>query len=119
LRAVKKHEFVNEEILNKPGDVDLSVDVDFELIKKIVENKKVNVFGPKEQGKFLKDLGIDVRVASLLAENKKKWAENEIQQMVTAYDRLVDTDKMGTDYKALALCTENIGVPSGFVEENL
>ncbi|TMW56265.1 hypothetical protein Poli38472_008913 [Pythium oligandrum] len=110
LRGIKNHEFVS--VLREPGDVDLSIDVDFATLRKYATaDAKVSAFGPIGQGDFLKAMGIEHRLAMLL-QNCETEAEQE--ELFSAYERLVNSDQMGTIFKAMAITHTEIGRPVGF-----
>jgi NADH dehydrogenase [ubiquinone] 1 alpha subcomplex assembly factor 7 len=125
LRGIRKHEFVN--VLEKPGEVDLSVDVDWNEIKMQVNEKKnrkiiflsglmviVHVFGPQIQRHFLQLLGIDARLAALL---RKNYSQEQCNQLIAAHERL--TQDMGEIYRAMCIIDDNVAknldnIPAGF-----
>ncbi|KAJ0402069.1 hypothetical protein P43SY_009274 [Pythium insidiosum] len=114
LRGIKNHEFVS--VLREPGDVDLSIDVDFYTLRRFATLEKgVNAYGPVGQGEFLKAMGIEHRLAMLL-QNCESEAQQE--ELFSAYERLVNADQMGTIFKAMALTHTDIGRPVGFESAN-
>lgn len=94
LRGIKDHQFVHP--LSEPGEVDLSADVDFGFIKRLLTREtKLNVEGPTQQADFLSALGIKEMMRQLhLSEAEKTGAE-----------RIIDTGEsgMGKVYKVLTL----------------
>jgi NADH dehydrogenase [ubiquinone] 1 alpha subcomplex assembly factor 7 len=101
LRGIYKHKFVN--VLEKPGEVDLSVDVDWDEIKRQVHYKPdLRTFGPQTQRNFLKMLGIDVRLSTLL--RNPALTEEQAEVLLAAYQRL--TEDMGDIYRALCIVDE-------------
>ncbi|DBA00548.1 TPA: hypothetical protein N0F65_006452 [Lagenidium giganteum] len=110
LRGIKDHEFVS--VLREPGDVDLSIDVDFSTLRKYgTEPENVESHGPIGQGAFLRAMGIDQRLAMLI-ENCE--TEEQAQELFSAYERLVKPEQMCTIFKAMALTHSTIGTPVGF-----
>jgi len=106
LRGIKNHEFVHP--LREPGLVDLSVDVDFNSLRKAVRDglkalkiTPPSVIGPITQAEFLKNMGIEYRVAALL---KLKETEEEQLEIFMGYQRLVED--MGTAYKVMVITSE-------------
>lgn len=68
VRGIRAHQFVS--MLDAPGDVDLSADVNFGDIAAIARmdtSQDIHVCGPVGQGAFLKALGLDFRLQRLLA----------------------------------------------------
>ena len=109
LRGIYQHKFVSP--FYKPGEVDLSVDVDFQNLKNLTE-AVCNVYGPIQQGDWLHNIGIGYRVDQLL---KKNANDEEMQDKIYgAYRRLVDDDQMGKVYKFMALLPKGAQKPIGF-----
>ncbi|OQR92942.1 hypothetical protein ACHHYP_03103 [Achlya hypogyna] len=110
LRGIQNHEFVS--VLREPGDVDLSIDVDFSTLKRFATAKgDVKAYGPIEQGLFLKEMGIEHRMAALF-QNCSEETQEAIYQ---AYERLVHPDQMGSIFKAMALVSAKVpGAPVAF-----
>jgi len=105
---------------SRPGQVDLSVDVDFTALaeRAIAVEKGVEVHGPVEQAGFLQALGLPGRVQTVLAGIEQRGDPKAEKAKVTgAYERLVGREKggMGKVYKALAIVKERNGRrPVGF-----
>lgn len=110
IRAIYNHKFVD--ILQTPGNCDLSGDIDFSSITRsinLLPIEKVKAYGPIPQGYFLCGMGIEQRVKMLLEQIKD---ENEQKTLMNASQRIVLKEHMGQIYKAYALSTT--GLPSGF-----
>ena len=110
LRAIQNHEF--KPIFYKPGESDLSCDVDFSLVKDSCKDL-VHTHGPLTQRDFFLQLGIGHRMAILLQNTTCLELKKE---MCMAMDRLFgekDTE-MGNVYKCMAL-TSYESVPFPFV----
>jgi SAM-dependent MidA family methyltransferase len=94
MQGIKDHKFVD--IFLEPGNVDLSVNVDFAGLArsavsvssadKALTNNNVRILGPVTQGNFLEEMGIDVRLAKLLREAK---TESEARSLISSYERFV------------------------------
>ena len=97
-RAFCEHK-LHDPLLN-PGTADLTADVDFLLLKEIAQkDDRLITFGPVTQRKFLKSLGIDLRLKMILqnaSNNQKKYIES-------GYHMITDEDKMGNCFKVLSL----------------
>jgi NADH dehydrogenase [ubiquinone] 1 alpha subcomplex assembly factor 7 len=104
LQALKNHKYTD--ILASPGKADLSAHVDFSALKKIASG--LHVFGAISQRELLKNCGIDIRLNSLVKSNPKLASLLQAQ-----YNRLMDVDKMGELFKAIAVFSEK-DVPLGF-----
>ena len=64
--------------LQEPGEVDITADVDFQALRKVVENSKsesVKYHGPIPQGYFLCGLGIEERVRQMAETVREIGAE--------------------------------------------
>ncbi|ORX58718.1 DUF185-domain-containing protein [Hesseltinella vesiculosa] len=101
LRAIRQHEFVHP--MTDPGSADLSVDVDFEALKRKIQNNDVSVYGPETQSIFLQSLGIQARAEMLLKNATTREARNNIIQSLK---RLLDPAMMGRIYKVLAFAND-------------
>jgi NADH dehydrogenase [ubiquinone] 1 alpha subcomplex assembly factor 7 len=100
LQAVGDHAF--KDILESPGEIDLSAHVDFAALAQAARDSGAATFGPVGQGDFLDALGIRGRAEQLAARNPGVAAD-----IFSAAARLIDADQMGTLFKALAI------VPNG------
>jgi len=59
-KAFKNHQLVD--VFSNVGDADLTADVDFRYLKEAAESCNVCTAGPISQQKFLKNMGIDLRL---------------------------------------------------------
>jgi NADH dehydrogenase [ubiquinone] 1 alpha subcomplex assembly factor 7 len=112
LRGIKDHEFVS--VLREPGDVDLSIDVDFATLRRFATQESpdaVVASGPIGQGQFLRNMGIEHRLAALLQSCE---SDEQAQELFSSYERLVEPDQMGDIFKAMALTHASLGAPVGF-----
>lgn len=109
LRGIHQHKFVSP--FWNPGEVDLSIDVDFENLK-LLTNDIVESFGPTSQGDWLHNIGIGYRVDQLIKMNNE--APHVQDKIYGAYRRLTDKDQMGNIYKFLALLPKGSSAPPGF-----
>ncbi|CAI5755856.1 unnamed protein product [Candida verbasci] len=108
LRGIYKHKFVSP--FYKPGDVDLSIDVDFGNLVKLTESLS-QVFGPLNQGDWLHNIGIGYRIDQLI---KSTTDESKQDKIYESYKRLTDDEQMGKIYKFLALLPKGSKKPIGF-----
>ncbi|EGV62387.1 hypothetical protein CANTEDRAFT_115846 [Yamadazyma tenuis ATCC 10573] len=111
LRGIYKHGFVSP--FFKPGEVDLSINVDFDNLK-LLSKDMVMVLDPVDQGDFLHELGIGHRIQQLLIKNNDSQETQE--KVYNAYKRLTDKDSksMGKIYKFFGLLPKGSEVPLGF-----
>lgn len=91
LQALKNHKKCD--VLEDPGNVDITAHVDFEALDKIAFNYGLNR-SFVSQKEFLLALGIENRRKILLEKNQEK--EKEIN---LAVDRLIKSDEMGDLFK--------------------
>jgi NADH dehydrogenase [ubiquinone] 1 alpha subcomplex assembly factor 7 len=98
-----------KDILERPGEIDLSAHVDFAALGDEVRGNGAANFGPVGQGDFLDALGIRDRAEQLALRNP-----GAAETIFTAIDRLIDPDQMGTLFKALAIMPKSAAKPAGF-----
>ncbi|MDA9558514.1 SAM-dependent methyltransferase [Alphaproteobacteria bacterium] len=101
LTAIYKHKHVSPFYM--PGQVDLSVRPDFDLIKKIALLEKCEVFGPINQGFFLETLGINERIERLI---KKNPTLKDV--LLSQRDRLIKKNYMGEKFKVLIITQKKL-----------
>jgi NADH dehydrogenase [ubiquinone] 1 alpha subcomplex assembly factor 7 len=107
LQAMKSH--ATHDILEHPGEADLTAHVDFGLMREIQDESVNTVHGPTTQGQFLRKLGLDARAAMLARANPAR-AEDFFADAA----RLADSDQMGTLFKVMAITSKNWPTPAGF-----
>jgi NADH dehydrogenase [ubiquinone] 1 alpha subcomplex assembly factor 7 len=84
--------------LRDPGCVDLTADVDFAALQRAVGNLGI-CCGPINQSSFLHQMGIQVRLKSLLSS----VSVEQKRQLQSAYKMLTDSDQMGERFKFFAV----------------
>ncbi|XP_008820824.1 protein arginine methyltransferase NDUFAF7, mitochondrial [Nannospalax galili] len=87
------------DVLIAPGTADLTADVDFSYLRRMVQGKVVSL-GPTEQRTFLKNMGIDVRLKVLLDKSDDPSMR---QQLLWGYEMLMNPKKMGERFNFFAL----------------
>ncbi|KAF9159079.1 NADH dehydrogenase [ubiquinone] complex I, assembly factor 7 [Actinomortierella ambigua] len=108
LRGIHKHQFTH--VLTKPGQVDLSADVDFNYLKDSTEGL-ADCHGSVPQGRFLHSMGIGARLDMLL----RKATSREVRKnLVASYARLVDPKQMGEIYRVMAMTPLGSPTPVAF-----
>jgi NADH dehydrogenase [ubiquinone] 1 alpha subcomplex assembly factor 7 len=108
-RAIVDHRFV--ELLDAPGEADLSALVDFEAIgdaARAVPGVAVGAVGTQRE--LLGGLGLEARVNALLRGASREDARN----VLASAERLVASPGMGEEYKAIAFADTATGVPIPF-----
>lgn len=96
LQAVKQHHYCD--VLQDPGEVDLSAHVAFGALKQIAQQNNAQCFGPVCQGEWLEDMGIAYRLQQLIQANPHR--QQELDQAVR---RLCHPNQMGALFKVMAI----------------
>ncbi|KAG0331951.1 NADH dehydrogenase [ubiquinone] complex I, assembly factor 7 [Podila humilis] len=107
LRGIHKHKFTH--VLTQPGNVDLSVDVDFQYLKQATE-ELVDCHGSITQAHLLHSMGIGTRLDMLLAKASVARREG----LISSYHRLVDPKEMGNVYRVMAMTPIGSPTPVAF-----
>lgn len=97
LQAVYKHEYCN--VLKKPGEVDLTAHVNFDLLKKLAFGTKGAVYGPVSQSLFLKEMGILFRADKLKSQASSKACKD----IDMSLNRLLSSQEMGSLFKVIGV----------------
>lgn len=98
-RAFKNHQL--HDPLIEPGTADLTVDVNFNEMKRILEkDQKLITFGPIEQREFFSKLGGEKRLRFLIDNNTNP---NDVEKLNSGYDMLTNPDQMGSRFKFLSM----------------
>ncbi|MCH8491348.1 MAG: SAM-dependent methyltransferase [Oceanicaulis sp.] len=107
LQAIRKHEKVDP--LDAPGTADLTAWVAFDALARAGLDAGLQVFGPVEQGQFLKGLGLDVR-AALLAKAQDREGRARLERQAA---RLSAPEEMGALFKVIAFASPGLAPPPG------
>jgi NADH dehydrogenase [ubiquinone] 1 alpha subcomplex assembly factor 7 len=107
LQAVSGHRFADA--LAEPGEDDISAHVDFASLAQAGKRGGAAVFGPVTQGMFLANLGIVERAEQLMKTNPE-----QAQTLLSAIERLIGNDQMGTLFKVLAFGPPAVCDVAGF-----
>lgn len=107
LQAVKAHQY--HDPLKHPGEADITCHVDFEALASAARRAGLGVFGPRPQGEFLRALGIEQRLETLVAQNPEM--EEELRGGV---ERLIDPGQMGRMFKVMAMGKKDVPAFPGF-----
>jgi SAM-dependent MidA family methyltransferase len=110
LQALRAHRMVDP--LVDPGLADITAHVDFAAMARSARATGASVYGPIDQGDFLRALGIDLR-ARALAE---RAAPERADEFEAARRRLVGKGEgeMGALFKAMAVANRSLPPPPGF-----
>ena len=107
LQAIKDHRSCDP--LTSPGEADLAAHVDFASFAAAAREAGALTFGPLAQGRFLARLGIEQRAAALL----RHASEQQAHEIITARDRLISPEQMGSLFKVLAVTQPDFAAPFG------
>jgi len=109
LQALRAHRFVDP--LVDPGEADITAHVDFAAMARSARASGATVYGPIDQGDFLRALGIDSRTQTLSERAPDRGDEFE-----AARRRLVGKGEgeMGALFKAMVVANRNVPPPPGF-----
>lgn len=105
LQALKKHQFIS--VLQEQGIVDITSHVDFGVLALIAKQAGCKSYPIKLQGTFLKELGIESRRDQLSLGNP-----HDRNNLVTACDRLISDEQMGSLFKVLAISRTGMNLPT-------
>ena len=108
LQSIYKHNFNN--VLDNFGKSDITYNLNFFLLKKIVKKLNLKVVGLTSQRNFLTKLGILDR-AEILAKNLKFSKKADIYYRIK---RLIDRNFMGELFKVMFVTGRNIKFKLGF-----
>ena len=108
LQAVRGHHYVDA--LEKPGEADLSAQVDFAQVLGAARATGLDGYGPISQAAFLGRLGAAERLERL-ARGKDAATVHHLQ---TGLARLMDPSGMGARFKAIALASKGLARPPVF-----
>jgi NADH dehydrogenase [ubiquinone] 1 alpha subcomplex assembly factor 7 len=108
LQGVRGHR--SADVLERPGETDLSVHVDFAaLATAFLRPGGLQSFGPVGQGDFLRRLGAAQRAAALGA----RASEAQRQAIDAALVRLIGPEQMGRLFRVMAVGDDQSGAPAG------
>jgi NADH dehydrogenase [ubiquinone] 1 alpha subcomplex assembly factor 7 len=110
LQALRAHRYVDP--LAAPGDCDLTAHVDFAAMARSASVTGAVVYGPVDQGDFLRAIGIDLRTKALIERSDPERAV----ELRHTRNRLVGKGKgeMGALFKAMAVANRRLPPPPGF-----
>ena len=108
LKSIKKHKLSN--ILDDFSKSDITYDVNFKLMEKIVKKIGLKVGGITEQRNFLQKLGILER-AEIISKNLPFSKKTNIYFRLK---RLIDENSMGKLFKVMFVTKKNIQFKMGF-----
>lgn len=110
LQALRAHRHVAP--LSAPGLSDLTAHVDFAAMARSASAAGAAVYGPLDQGDFLRNIGIMQRAEVLIA----RAAAGQQSEIESGRDRLIGKGQgeMGSLFKAMAIANRNLTTLPGF-----
>ena len=110
LQAVRSHRSIDP--LTEPGTADITAHVDFAAMARSARAAGAAVYGPIEQGDFLRALGLDQRAAALI----RRAGPQQASDIESARARLSGRGEgeMGAMFKAMVVANRNLPTPPGF-----
>jgi NADH dehydrogenase [ubiquinone] 1 alpha subcomplex assembly factor 7 len=108
LQAVHRHRFADP--LVRPGETDLTAQVDFGALKGTATGLGLAAYGPMKQGEFLLKLGLAARCDRLL----RNATDAQQAALVSGAARLADPRQMGLLFKMLVLQSSGLAPPPPF-----
>ena len=106
LQAVRRHEPHN--VLDAPGEADITVHVDYSALARAAGDK-TEIWGPVEQGEFLRRMGMGLRTERLIQSATPQQAA----EIASGVERLIADDQMGRLFKVLCLSRRGQPPPPG------
>ena len=98
LQAVREHQKVDP--FSMPGEADLTAHVDFAALAPVVQSRGCKWLGTVTQGRWLRELGIEMR-----AESLSEFAPEHADAIRSAKDRLIGEGQMGALFKVMGLAS--------------
>ena len=109
LQAVRGHRIVD--VLTEPGECDITAHVDFAAMARSARAAGAAVYGPIDQGDFLREIGIDTRAKALSDRSPDRADEFEQARKRVAGK---DVGEMGSLFKAMVVAHRDLPPPPGF-----
>ena len=111
LQALRAHRPVDP--LSEPGDCDITAHVDFDAMARSARAAGAAVYGPIDQGDFLRSIGLEERAEALVARASDPKRAADIEG---ARQRLAGRGEgeMGALFKAMVVANRALPVPAGF-----
>ena len=109
LKSISNHKFEN--VLNNFGKSDITYNLSFKLIEKILKKFNLKINGMTNQKSFLLNLGI-LKRAEIISKNLPFSKKADIYYRVK---RLIDKNSMGEIFKVMVGTKKNVNFQTGFV----
>ena len=109
LKSISNHKF--NEVLNNFGQSDITYNLSFKLVEKILKKFNLKIAGMTNQKNFLINLGI-IKRAEIISKNLPFSKKADIYFRVK---RLIDKNSMGELFKVILATNKNVNFQTGFV----
>ena len=109
LKSISNHKF--NEVLNNFGSSDITYNLSFKLLEKILKKLNLKIGGITNQKSFLINLGI-LKRAEIISKNLPFSKKADIYFRVK---RLIDKNSMGELFKVMLATKKNVNFQTGFV----
>jgi SAM-dependent MidA family methyltransferase len=110
LQGLRAHRTVDP--LTDPGEIDVTAHVDFAAMARSARAAGAAVYGPIDQGDFLRALGLEQRAQALMG----RAGPAQAAAIAAARDRLAGKGpgEMGGLFKAMVVANRQLPAPPGF-----
>ena len=109
LQAVRGHRLVDP--LVEPGECDITAHVDFAAMARSARAAGAAVYGPVDQGDFLREIGIETRAKALADRSPERREEfDQARRRVAGKD----VGEMGGLFKVMVVANRDLPAPPGF-----
>jgi cyclopropane-fatty-acyl-phospholipid synthase len=109
LKSISNHKF--NEVLNNFGNSDITYNLSFKLLEKILKKLNLKIGGITNQKNFLINLGI-LKRAEIISKNLPFSKKADIYFRVK---RLIDKNSMGELFKVMLATKKNVNFQTGFI----
>jgi len=109
LKSISNHKF--NEVLNNFGNSDITYNLSFKLLEKILKKLNLKISGITNQKGFLINLGI-LKRAEIISKNLPFSKKADIYFRVK---RLIDKNSMGELFKVMLATKKNVNFQTGFI----
>ena len=109
LKSISNHKF--DKVLSNFGSSDITYNISFKLLEKILKKLNLKICGMTSQKNFLTNLGI-LKRAEIISKNLPFSKKADIYFRVK---RLIDKNSMGGLFKVMLATKKNVNFQTGFI----
>ena len=109
LKSISNHKF--DKVLSNFGSSDITYNISFKLLEKILKKLNLKICGMTSQKNFLTNLGI-LKRAEIISKNLPFSKKADIYFRVK---RLIDKNSMGELFKVMLATKKNVNFQTGFI----